>query len=89
MKNMKMESNIRAKVYFNNIYIYIYICALFSQIPKGCSSQDLIKDMYIIFFITNFRILEIVDWVVDTTNTNELTTFSPIIIKLIVRKMCS
>ena len=63
---MKMESNIRAKVYFNNnnnnnIYIYIYICALFSQIPKGCNSQDLIKDMYINFFITNFRILEIVD----------------------------
>ena len=55
---MKMESNIRAKVYFNN---NIYICALFSQIPKGCSSQDLIKDMYIIFFITNFKILEIVD----------------------------
>ena len=69
MTNMKMESNIRAKVYFNNIYIYIdiyiyiyiYICALFSQIPKGCSSQDLIKDMYIIFFITNFKILEVTD----------------------------
>ena len=91
MTNMKMESNIRAKVYFNNNNNNnnnIYICALFSQIPKGCNSQDLIKDMYINFFITNFRILEIVDWVVDTTNTNELTTFSPIIIKVIVRKMC-